>query len=156
MAFKTRNFYKLVRENGTDLYSGEVDYIDAIGHTIYLTDEEVNPSEARMCSPDVLHASVRLTDATRYRKRDHLHRVLVVHGTPVAKDPKNTKHGFRELDIIKEITDPQKLYDTIMEEGKKRVVPIHGRFIPQPVRHEEAVTLCRSTFLVCGWHPVVA
>lgn len=103
--FKEREFFKIVRCNGTDMATGKIDYVDAIGWTIYLTDEpSVNMREhgPRVCTSDVMHASVLLWDAYKYCNKPDA-RVLKVYGLPVCRSRSGDKHGFRELDVLREL-----------------------------------------------------
>jgi hypothetical protein len=156
MAFKTREFFKLVAEDGIDMWAREIDYIDAIGYTLYKTDIDPNV-KPRVCTDQVLHASVRLTDAHRHVKPHGVakygyFRVLKVHGTPVCKDPQGRKYGFYEFDVLREVLDPDEIFNAVLSENQNIWRPYsHPRV--WNMTEKEAVESCQKWFLACrpGW-----
>ncbi len=159
MPFKTRTFFKIVGEDGCDLYRREFNYADAIGYTVEMTgDPAERPAKPRVCTPEVMHASVRLTDALHHVKwhGDKFGglRLLTVHGTPACKDQSSRKWGFYEFDVLNELDDPNAIALIFWEENQ-------DRWIPYPPRKEsmsalEACTIVWQRFLCggrTGWVP---
>jgi hypothetical protein len=99
--FREGLFYKVVDHSGYPRYNEDC-YLELVGYTLYKT----TPPEYdnRVCTPDVLHASKRLTAACRLSWVHSHRRVFIVRGTPVSRDERGYKHGFREYDVLRELS----------------------------------------------------
>lgn len=97
-------FYKAVQQNGTDFYSGRVDYASLCG-----TDQTLPPlpkvngryghDGPRCCTGDVYHASVAKADTLIGGSWPC--RLFEVEGEPVAEE--DTKRGFYTLKVVREL-----------------------------------------------------
>lgn len=118
MPFKTREFYKVVGQDGYDLFSHTVNWLDYLGKTYEHPEDRRTPTvypPLRPCTTHVVHASHKPYLALRYgfiratRVAPNLYlRMLVVRGTPVASDGGRSghasKYGFHQLDVLTELT----------------------------------------------------
>jgi hypothetical protein len=124
--FKTRDFYKVVGQDGYDLYSHTIDWVALVGETYVHPEDQreaVNSNlrvrhvqGLRPCTSAVVHASVKPYAAIRYgmiraaQQEEHKYlRMLIVHGTPVTSDAYDrsghaTKYGFHVLEVKEQLT----------------------------------------------------
>ena len=89
-------YYKAVRPNGTDGYSGTINYAAALGGDPITLPEVTNP---QCCTGDVLHASDVATETLAGGSWPC--RLFLVEGEPVAQ--KGHKYGFFSLAVVEEV-----------------------------------------------------
>ena len=127
--------YKLTRPDGFDFYSGTVNYRDAIGTIIKVTDYD--PPERGPCGRG-LYASKTPNDCFVGAKIPCA--AFRVRGIqPIAKDRKKTR--YQALKVIEEITDLDKLFRWKYSEA---INPIHPFKIEPPVITEQHIKLVKE------------
>lgn len=89
-------YFKAVRPDGTDFFTGTIDYAAALGGEPVTLPKVLNP---RCCTKDVLHASTVPTET--FVGGSWPCRLFEVTGTPVAKN--GHKRGFFSLAVVREI-----------------------------------------------------
>ena len=125
---KQRLFYKAARLNGFDFYTAKtINYREAIGKTVLCPNAQnehpdIWHTHAELCSNTVIHASHKPNDVFVGAKIPCS--VYRVRGTPVIGD--ETKSGFKELFIIKEIPQGKldKLFGWKYSEASNPVNPL--------------------------------
>lgn len=129
MPFKERNFYKIVGPDGYDLRTHTIDYLDAIGYTVYMLPDasDANKDWREVCTKYVLHASPSLNEAhyimsgNAHFERAYFKRIIEVYGTPVCRDRSSSKYGFREFDILREVSDEQEILELLLTHTWRRM-----------------------------------
>jgi hypothetical protein len=96
-------YWKVTRPDGTDFYSGKINYRESIGKVVRVPtfESKANPV---ICSPSVIHASRQPIQALRYGKIPCS--LFRVEGKPVVED--TDKAGFKEFQVIQEIDESLK------------------------------------------------
>ncbi|MCT1689890.1 hypothetical protein M3B11_02765 [Brevibacterium sp. p3-SID960] len=92
-----QTFWKATRPDGTDFYSGTIDYAAALTSGQPVTIHEAD--DPRCCTGTVLHASTAPTETLIGGSWPC--RLFEVTGTPVAKEGR--KRGFFSLTVIREV-----------------------------------------------------
>jgi hypothetical protein len=120
-------YYKVVGDNGCDLFSGVFSYPETVGMCAYIAGDE-GTRKPVLCTSTVLHASPSLPFAVYYGLRivkgatKHF-RAYEVYGQPVAKDDVGGKFGFREFDVIREVSGKRDVVELLRSDplGRKRL-----------------------------------
>ena len=92
-------YYKATRPDGTDFYSGTVDYADALATGRWLRVRTPARDRYAVCTSDVLHASDTPTETLIGGSWPC--RLFEVTGRPVAQVGR--KYGFRSLTVVREV-----------------------------------------------------
>lgn len=96
-----KTYYKATRPDGTDFYSGTVDYAAAVGGRVTCPTGKIRNKYA-CCTPDVLHASDVPTETLIAGSGGSWPcRLFEVTGRPVAEA--GHKYGFRSLRVLREV-----------------------------------------------------
>jgi len=124
--------YKLTRPDGFDFYSGSINYRDAIGSTIRVTDYD--PPEKGVCGRG-LHASRNPNDCFVGAKLPCA--AFLVKGIqPIARDKQKTR--YQALKVLEEIKDLDTLFGWKYFEA---INPIHPFKIKPPKITEKEISL---------------
>lgn len=91
-------YFKATRPDGTDFFSGTIDYAAAIGGWVKAPGK-ANPGGYECCAPGVLHASDVPTEVLVGGSWPC--RLFEVSGRPVAQE--GHKFGFRSLAVVREV-----------------------------------------------------
>jgi hypothetical protein len=96
-------YWKVTRPDGTDFYSGKINYRESIGKVVRVPtfESKANPV---ICSPSVIHASRQPIQALGYGKIPCS--LFRVEGKPVVED--TDKAGFKEFRVVEEIPEESK------------------------------------------------
>lgn len=147
MPFKTRYFYKCIRADGTDLFTGTINYVEAIGYCIYVP-EPMQCDPPQIGNEGILHASPTICQAffvardlrrwSPYEYATPYYRLIEVWGTPVTSDrrPKPSKYGFFEFDVIREVKKPDEIVYALSTYVWNKSV--NGRWVPQSMSEAAA------------------
>jgi hypothetical protein len=127
---ETVTAYKLAKTNGWDFYTGQtINYRENIGKMVVCpTGRESLPS---LCTNTVIHASKNPNDC--FVGASIPCSAYKVRGIPVVGDEE--KWGFRELEIINEITDLNQLFGWNYNEAYHPINPF--TIIPTPVTDKQ-------------------
>ena len=93
-------YYKATRPNGTDFYSGTIDYAAALASGEPVTAPGPECDSYEVCTPSVLHASEVPTETLIGGSWPC--RLFEVEGVSVATGDRR-KHGFRSLRVVREV-----------------------------------------------------
>ena len=114
-----KKFYKLARPDGWDFFSGKtIDYRGNIGKWVKCPSKQLD--KYSLCSSGVLHACPNPNDC--FAGASIPCSSYLVEGKPVIDDGK--KFGFRELKVIEEIRDLDKLFGWEYSEAINPVNPL--------------------------------
>ena len=127
--------YKLIRPDGTDFYSGTINYIENIGKIVRVEDYDPSPC----CCGRGIHASRNpLTPFSMNAKIPC--RVVEVKGIGLlGRDPKKSR--YKAVNVIREITDLDTLFGFRYSEA---VNPINPLLLSTPPVDDEIVRLVKE------------
>ena len=132
---KREHYYKIARPDGWDFYTGcTINYRQAVGNIV----RHPNPHpELGLCSPGVLHASLRAEDC--FVGGSIPCSLYVVEGIPTVKDDRRTT-GFSELRVIEEL-NPSTFFKWRYDEACN---PVNPFLIIPPLITDDILRLLQS------------